>query len=70
MSKLYKAIDSRFDMECSWLVNDFGVAVTPWMRVSVEDKIRVSKELEAVYPYANIKEFEEYAINPILIAQW
>lgn len=69
MAKLYKAVDKKDGQVSGFLVNQRGVAISPWW-LQDKEKIQTSKNCEPGYVYNHISEFEKRAIDPVLIAEW
>lgn len=69
MSELYKAVDKQDGKMSCFLVNDRGVAISSNCR-NDNLEIRMNKECENDFIYNDVEEFEERAINPVLIAEW
>lgn len=70
MTKLYKAIDKMDGEMSAFLVMNDGCVITHWF-VSDSWEILAAKQREIDGPASSTHgDFENRAINPILIAEW
>lgn len=69
MTKLYKAVDKLDGMMSCFLVNNQGVVISCH---SGNDNLEIEmhKRSENNFAYDSVENFNERAIDPVLIAEW